>query len=127
MKSIYALVAAVMLTSVALAQPAPGPGGGKEGPPPAGDRGPRGRDGGQGRDGGPGRDGGSGRDGPGGFGRGPGDGEMDGGGRGFGMSGSNDPRMMKFELMRSYFDAVDRYARLAHDPGLSGIAAVVAA
>jgi hypothetical protein len=41
--------------------------------------------------------------------------------------GSDDPRLRRFELMRGYLDAVDRYARLAHDPQMSGIAAVVTA
>jgi len=40
---------------------------------------------------------------------------------------SDDPRLRRFELMRGYLDAVDRYARLAHDPQMSGIAAVVQA
>jgi hypothetical protein len=50
-----------------------------------------------------------------------------GGGRGSMSDGDQDPRMRRFELMRGYLDAVDRYARLAHDPQLSGIAAVVQA
>ena len=41
--------------------------------------------------------------------------------------GGEDPRMARFNLMRGYLDAVDRYARLAHDPAMSGIAAVVTA
>jgi hypothetical protein len=40
---------------------------------------------------------------------------------------SSDPRMMQFERLRGYLDAVDRYAKLARDPQNSGIAAVVAA
>jgi hypothetical protein len=35
--------------------------------------------------------------------------------------------MQRFELMRGYLDAVDRYARMAHNPNHAGIAAVVAA
>ena len=46
---------------------------------------------------------------------------------GFGGSGGSDPRMAKFEMLRGYLDAVDRYARLTRDPANSGIAAVVAA
>jgi len=42
-------------------------------------------------------------------------------------AGGEDPRMARFNLMRGYLDAVDRYARLAHDPAMSGIAAVVTA
>jgi hypothetical protein len=123
MKSVYAFIATLMMASFVLAQPAPKPPGGGDGPPP-GDRGPHGGGGG----GGP-RDGPGGPGGPGGRdGRGPRDGgDMDGGGGRFGMGGSSDPRQMKFDLMRSYFDAVDRYARMAHDPGLAGIAAVVSA
>jgi hypothetical protein len=59
---------------------------------------------------------------------------MDGGPMGGGPGGrmgmgdgSDDPRLRRFELMRGYLDAVDRYARLAHDPQMSGIAAVVTA
>ena len=53
-----------------------------------------------------------------------GDGMMGGG---MGMGGGTDPRMLKFEMLRGYFDAVDRYARLARDPSMAGIASVVAA
>ena len=35
--------------------------------------------------------------------------------------------MQRFDLMRGYLDAVDRYARMAHNPNHAGIAAVVAA
>ena len=35
--------------------------------------------------------------------------------------------MRQFEMLRGYLEIVDRYARLAHDPSTSGIAAVVAA
>lgn len=134
MKSIYAFLVAATLSSFALAQPAPPPpDGGKDkpdGPPPAErERGPRGggpgggpRDGRGPRDDGPGERGGPG--GPGG----PGMGMGGPGGEGRSMmGGGSDPRMAKFEVMRYYFDVVDRYARLAHDPQLAGISAVVAA
>ena len=118
MKLVYALIGSLILTSAALAQQNPPPRDGAPPPPERGDRGP-----------GPGGDGGPGRDGPGPRGRmGP---RMDGGpmdgpeGRGGG--GGEDPRMARFNLMRGYLDAVDRYARLAHDPQMSGIAAVVQA
>ena len=58
--------------------------------------------------------------GPGGMGRGGGFGEMQRG-------GENDPRMRQFEMVRGYLDAVQRYAQLARDPSMSGIAAVVSA
>jgi hypothetical protein len=44
-----------------------------------------------------------------------------------GPGGAGDPRMQRFDLMRGYLDAVDRYARMAHNPNHAGIAAVVAA
>jgi hypothetical protein len=44
-----------------------------------------------------------------------------------GPGGGEDPRMARLNLMRGYMDAVDRYARLAHDSQLAGIAAVVTA
>jgi len=47
------------------------------------------------------------------------------GDRGGDGGGGEDPRMARYNLMRGYLDAVDRYARLAHDPQLAGIAAVV--
>jgi hypothetical protein len=100
MKTAYFLLASLLLISAAIAQPRPG---GPEGGPPPGERpGPRG----EGRRPGPGMD-----DGP---------GHADGG-------MSSDPRMMQFERLRGYLDAVDRYAKLARDPQNSGIAAVVAA
>lgn len=115
MKWFYALMASMLLTSFALAQPAPPPppGGGDGGGPPAGDhgqrQGPRGREGRGDRPGGPPDGGGYGDE------------------RGGGMGFSSDPRMMKYEMLRGYLDAVDRYARLTRDPANSGIAAVVAA
>src|SRR4051812_28969564 len=111
MKMCIAVIASLLLSTAAFAQPRP-PGGGPEGgPPPERDRGgPPGRDGG----------GGEGRE------RRPGPPGMDGGfGGGGGMT--SDPRMAKFEMLRGYLDAVDRYARLARDPANSGIAAVVGA
>ena len=106
MKTAYFLLAFVLLASAAIAQPRPG---GPEGGGPPGERGgppPRG----EGRRPGPGMDGE----------------ERFPGGRGDG-SMSSDPRMMQFERLRGYLDAVDRYAKLARDPQNSGIAAVVAA
>jgi hypothetical protein len=45
---------------------------------------------------------------------------------GMGMGGGQmDPRMLQFERLRGYLDAVDRYTRLARDPSVAGIAAVV--
>jgi len=44
-----------------------------------------------------------------------------------GRGDGEDPRMARLNMMRGYLDAVDRYARLAHDPAMSGIAAVVTA
>jgi hypothetical protein len=121
MKLIYGFLIAMMLSSMALAQPAPPPpggdgGGGAGGPPPqrgGGDRqGPRG--GGMRGDRGP---------------EGGGPGMMGGGGEmgGFGGGMSMDPRMMKYAMLRQYIDAVEGYARLTRDPANSGIAAVVAA
>jgi hypothetical protein len=97
MKSLYAAIALMMLSTAAFAQPRP-PAGGEGGPP--GRPGPR--------EGGP----------PGGgeFVRSPGPGE-----------GRPDPRMAKFDVLRGYFEVVDRYARLARDPAHAGIAAVVSA
>src|SRR5947207_13401553 len=105
MKTTLALIFSVLLSSAALAQPAPPPPpreGGGGGPPDRGDR----------RDDRPGpRDGRPG--GPGGFG---------------GMSPSEmEPRMRQFEFLRGYLELVDRYAHLARDPSMSGIAAVISA
>ena len=123
MKLVYVLIASLMLASAALAQQKPPPDNGAPPPPP-----PEGR-------------GGDRPDGPRGD-RGPGPGRPDGPGRGDGpgmrmrpgpgMDDSpgfdgEDPRMARYNLMRGYLDAVDRYARLAHDPAMSGIAAVVTA
>ena len=121
---VTALLASTLIASFAMAQQQPPPSDGA--PPPPGER--------QGPPGG----GGGGRGGPRGEGRGPGmrgDGEgpgmMGGGGMGMGMGMGGqmgtDPRMLKFEMLRGYFDAVDRYARLARDPSMAGIASVVAA
>ncbi len=121
---VTALFASTLIASFAMAQQQPPPSDGA--PPPPGER--------QGPPGG----GGGGRGGPRGEGRGPGmrgDGEgpgmMGGGGMGMGMGMGGqmgtDPRMLKFEMLRGYFDAVDRYARLARDPSMAGIASVVAA
>ena len=99
MKSLYAVIALMLLSTAAFAQPRP-PGGGEGGPP--GRPGPR--------DGGP-----------------PGGGDRERG-PGMGMMGDRpDPRMAKFEMLRGYFEVVDRYARLARDPAHAGIAAVVSA
>ena len=137
MKLAYALIGMMMLSSAALAQNAPAPsndapppGERQDGPPPGGPNG-----GGGDRDGRPGRGpGGPGMGGPGMMRGGPGGPGMDGGPMGGGPGGrmgmadaSDDPRLRRFELMRGYLDAVDRYARLAHDPQMSGIAAVVQA
>jgi len=122
MKLVYLLIASLMLSGAAFAQQKPPPENGAPPPPP-----PEGR-------------GGDRPDGPPG-GRGPGrpDGppieqrlrerrmqEIDRPGMD-GPGGGEDPRMARFNLMRGYLDAVDRYARLAHDPAMSGIAAVVTA
>jgi hypothetical protein len=154
-KAIYPVIGAFLLSSAVYAQQPPATADAPP-PPPAerpdgpSDRGPGDRapdDRGPGRpdrpprpQGGPGL-GGPGMGGPGG-GMGPGMGGPGmggpgmgapggrggyGGGFGGGADGWNDPRMIKFELMRGYLDVVDRYARLAHDPSTSGIAAVVAA
>ena len=100
MKPLYALVALMLVSTAAFAQPRP-PGGGEGGPP--GRPGPR--------EGGP-----------------PGGGDRERG-PGMGMMGGDrpDPRMAKFEMLRGYFEVVDRYARLARDPAHAGIAAVVSA
>ena len=126
MKLAYVLIGSLLLSSAAFAQQKPPP---ENAAPPPADRpdgpGPGGRD-----DRGPGP-----RDdrGPGPRGDRPGPGMrmrpgMDGGGPmdGGGADGE-DPRMARYNLMRGYLDAVDRYARLAHDPAMSGIAAVVTA
>src|SRR4051812_27472924 len=97
----------VLLTAaMAFAQGQPEhPGAGGPPPPPPGERGgPPGERGGP-----PGERGERGRRGPS---DGPGMWDREGGPGG----GMNDPRMAKFEMLRSYFDAVDRYARLARDP-----------
>ena len=112
MKLVYALIGSLMLSSAVFAQQAPPPTEGAPPPPQGDDRGPGPRDRGPGRPDGPGM-----RGGPDGMGRGPG-GPMSG-------EGGEDPRLARFNLMRGYLDAVDRYARLAHDPQLAGIAAVV--
>jgi hypothetical protein len=57
-------------------------------------------------------------------------GGMGGGGGGFGsgmmgQDGMADPRLRQMMMLRGYLDAVDGYARLAHDPSTAGIAAVV--
>jgi thioredoxin-like negative regulator of GroEL len=49
------------------------------------------------------------------------------GGGGDGDGGAMDPRFRQLEMLRGYLDAVGGYARLAHDPSTTGIAAVVAA
>src|SRR5688572_33482495 len=96
MKPIVSIIVLMFLSTAAFAQPKPP--GGPEGGPPAGDRdrgGPPGRPGP--RDGGPG----------GGGDRSP----------GMGMMGDRpDPRMAKFDVLRGYFEVVDRYARLTRDP-----------
>jgi hypothetical protein len=115
MKLAYVLIGAMLLSSAAFAQQkppppdnaAPPPNDRPNGPGPRGERGPGGP-GGRMR---PGFDGGGPEGGPG----------MERGGDG------EDPRMARYNLMRGYLDAVDRYARLAHDPAMSGIAAVVTA
>jgi hypothetical protein len=117
MKLVYVLIGSLLLSSAALAQQKPPPDNGApppqdrpDGPGPRGERGP----GGPGGPGGrmrPGFDGGGPEGGPG----------MERGADG------EDPRMARYNLMRGYLDAVDRYARLAHDPAMSGIAAVVTA
>jgi hypothetical protein len=113
MKMYLAIIASLLLTTAAFAQPRP-PGPAPEGGPPGDRGGPPGQRGGGGGDSRPG----PGMDDD----RGPGS------GMGFGSSsGSMDPRMAKFEMLRGYLDAVDRYARLTRDPANSGIAAVVAA
>lgn len=123
---VTAIIASTLIATLAMAQqqpPPPAEGGGGGGAPPPGDR--------QGPPGGGGRGGprGEGRGGP--DGRGPGGGPGMYGRDGDGMMGGSgmgtDPRMLKFEMLRGYFDAVDRYARLAHDPSITGIASVVAA
>ena len=123
MNKLAGIAAVLVLSTAALAQPAPG---GNDQPPPRPDRqgGPPGRpdgpprqDGAGGRpDGGPGM--GMGRpDGPGGMGRGEGPGRM---GQGQGMP----PQMM---AMRNYFELVAQYSRLSSDAQSSGVAAVIAA
>ena len=107
MKMHLALIAMLLFVTAASAQPRPP--GGPDGPPP----GDRDRD----------------RGGP------PGGGDRDrrgpmGPGGGMGMMGGDDrpdPRIAKYEMLRGYLDAVDRYARLTRDPANSGIAAVVSA
>jgi hypothetical protein len=37
------------------------------------------------------------------------------------------PEMMKVEMLRGYIELVDHFSRLAHDPGASGVAAVITA
>ena len=115
MKTWTTLIALMLFSAAALAQPKPpgGPEGG--GPPGRGQRPPGGPDGPGGGRGMPGRE-----DGMGG---GPGMGGPMGGG----MGGQMDPRMAKFEMLRSYFEVVERYARLARDPSMAGIASVVEA
>ncbi|WP_428936876.1 tetratricopeptide repeat protein [Fontivita pretiosa] len=51
------------------------------------------------------------------------------GGMGMGMRapGAGGAEMMKLEMLRNYIDVVDRFARLARDPGAAGVAAVVSA
>jgi hypothetical protein len=105
MKLVYALIATLVLSTAAIAQPRPG---GPEGGPPQREGERSGPPGGRGE----------------GMGRRPGPG-MDGEGRDGGSS--SDPFMQKFDRLRGYLDAVDRYAKLARDPQNSGIAAVVAA
>ena len=120
MKLVYLLITSLVLSTAALAQQKPPPDTGAPPPPEGrggGDRpegpgpGPRGDRGGPGRPDGPGPRMRGGMDGGGPEGRGDGE----------------DPRVQRLTLMRGYLDAVDRYARLAHDPAMSGIAAVVTA
>ncbi|MEO6435557.1 MAG: hypothetical protein ABIP55_07315 [Tepidisphaeraceae bacterium] len=133
MKPVYTMIGSMLLSSLAFAQQAPpaeappppgerrdGPGPGGPPPPPnvpnRRDRTPPNPDGPPGS--------------PGGFERRPMPGGERGGGFGggdMGGGGGSDPRMQRFELMRGYLDAVDRYARMAHNPTHAGIAAVVAA
>ena len=114
MKFAYVLIASLVLSSAALAQNRPPPDNGAPPPPPPEGRGP----------------------GPGG----PNDPNLtpeqrmkmrrmqDLEGRGpEGRGDGDDMRVQRLTLMRGYLDAVDRYARLAHDPAMSGIAAVVTA
>src|SRR5438046_2764139 len=115
MKAAYLLIGMLMLSSAALAQQNPPPELGA--PPPPEGRGGGGPGPGGGRPDGPGPRMRPGMDGGGSEGR-------DGMGRG---DGGEDPRMQRLNVMRGYLDAVDRYARLAHDPAMSGIAAVVTA
>ena len=112
MKFAYVLIASLVLSTAALAQQNPPSDNGAPPPPPPEGRGP-----------GPGR---------------PDDRpleqrlrdrraqELDRPGPD-GRGGGDDGRLAHLNLMRGYLDAVDRYARLAHDPAMSGIAAVVTA
>src|SRR5437879_5597652 len=126
MKSLWTIVACLMLSAgLAYAQPAPPPdgggGGGDRGPGPGQQDGPgpRGRGpGGQGMGGMPGMPGPGGRGGQDGMGP---------GGPGAGGPGAMGGPMREVEMMRSYLEVVDRYAKVAADPTTSGIAAVVAA
>src|SRR2546430_119062 len=115
MKAWTTLIALMIFSAAALAQPKPG-GGESGGPPGRGQRPPGAPDGPGGGRGMPGRE-----DGPGGPGGGMGP------GMGGPMAGGIDPRMAKFEMLRSYFEVVERYARLARDPSMAGIASVVEA
>ena|SRR5438105_493055 len=103
MKLTIVSIATLILASTVLAQQPPRP------------------DGGGGR-GGPGGGAADGFDNPPPF-NGPGQrGPMAGGGP---MGGN--PMMMQVELMRSWLDLIDRYAKLSRDPVTSGVAAVVSA
>ena len=112
MKAIVAMVLSLMLCGAyAYAQPAPdgggpggGPGGGRQGQGPGG--------------GGPGG-GGPGMGGPGR--RGPDGGGFDGPG------GGGPPGMRQVEMLRSYLDVVDHFAKVYADPTTAGVAAVVEA
>ena len=103
MKFTCLLAALLLMSGVAMAQPRPG--GGPGGGPPPGERGP----------------GAGPREG-----RGPGMLDDDRG-PGGGFGGAADPYIARFDRLRGYLDAVDRYARLTRDPQNSGIAAVVSA
>jgi hypothetical protein len=127
MKTLFTLVASTLLSSAVLAQPSPPPA--LDAPHPDGPPPPASRD--EGDRPGPhdNRDRGDRDDGP----RGP----RDGGGPGPGMRGPGgggplspgmaERRAEQFERIRGYLDLVDRYAKMARDPAMSGIAAVVSA
>ena len=101
MRLIIAVIVPLILATSALAQQPPRPDGGGRGGPGGGA---------------------DGFDNPPPF-NGPGQrGPMAGGGP---MGGN--PMMMQVELMRSWLDLIDRYAKLSRDPVASGVAAVVSA